>query len=242
MFAPMTQGELLDGAFGLFRRHFRTLVGVAAICNGPGQVLSLYADVSGGAVQHPFTFLFAMLAAALGGLIGAAAILKVISDGYLERESSWQDAIRFAMSKLWSLIVAGFAAGIITGLAMLALIVPGIIVACGYSVVRQVVVLEDLPRATDALSRSWNLTKDHRMTALVVAFVLSLVASVPAGVFALLAVASPLGLAARVMSALCAIVLSPLLPCGMTLYYYDLRVRKEAFDLQLLGQLLGPSA
>lgn len=240
MFAPMSQGELLDGAFHLYGRHFRTLIAVAAVCNGPGQALALYAGVSGGVLVHPFAFAVALLVAAIGSLIGSAAILRVISDGYLGRETSWQDAIRFAMGKVWGLMVAGFAAGLLTILAFLLLIVPGFIVVCGYSVVSQVVVLEDLPRSTDALGRSWSLTKGYRLTAFILMLVLGLVAGMPGGVAN--ALSALIGSPARVAGALLAITLAPLPACGLTLYYYDLRVRKEAFDLQMLGQLLGPSA
>lgn len=240
MFAPMSQGELLDGAFGLYRRHFRQLVGVSALCYGPFHAFNLFAQISGGWIEHPIVLLVALLALALGSLVGLGAIVKIISDGYLGREPAWDTAIRFALRKVWPLMVAGFASGLLTTLALLALIVPGIIVACGYSVVRQVVVLEDLPSATDALGRSWALTKDHRMTAFLIAFVLSLVASVPGGIAGAISVFTPFTVVGQVLASLGAVLLSPLVPCGMTLYYYDLRVRKEAFDLQVLGQMLGP--
>ena len=239
MFAPMTQGELLDGAFGLYRRHFRQLVGVSALCYGPFQAFSLYAQIAGGWIEHPLLLGVALLALAVGSLVGAAAILKVISDGYLERQTAWHEAIRYGLGKVWPMIVAGFAAGILISLAFLLLIVPGIIVACGYSVVRQVVVLEDLPNATDALSRSWALTRGHRMTALVIAFVLSLVSAVPGGIAGLIGALTSNLVISQAFAALFAVLLAPLVPCGMTLYYYDLRVRKEAFDLQVLGQLMG---
>ena len=242
MFAPLSKGELLDGAFHLYGRHFTTIIGVAAVCHGPGQALTLYARVSGGLLVHPGQLAVASLVAGIGGLIGSAAILKIISDGYLEREPSATDAIRFALTKALPLFLAGLARAILVFLALLLFIVPGIIVACGYSVVSQVVVLENLPQSTDALGRSWALTKGHRWTAFVVAFVLYLVAFVPAA--AVGGVLEGLGfqVVGEVIAALCAVVLAPLLACGLTLYYYDLRVRKEAFDLQLLGQLLGPSA
>ena len=35
------------------------------------------------------------------------------------------------------------------------------------------------------------------------------------------------------------VVLAPILPCALTLLYYDLRVRREAFDLQILSEQLG---
>ena len=200
----------------------------------------VYAQVGGGILTHPGEFGIALLVAGLGGLVGSAAILKVISDGYLGREPSSTDAIRFALSKVWPLFVAGFARSLLTGLATLLFVVPGIIVACGYSVVSQVVVLESLPRSTDALGRSWALTKDYKGTAFIMGLVLYLVAIMPGGVAAGILAAMGSQVAGQVIGGLCAIVLAPLLPCGMTLFYYDLRVRKEAFDLQLLGQLLGP--
>ena len=43
------------------------------------------------------------------------------------------------------------------------------------------------------------------------------------------------GLAASVLP----IVMTPLLACVFTLMYYDLRVRREAFDLEVLGRQLG---
>jgi hypothetical protein len=35
------------------------------------------------------------------------------------------------------------------------------------------------------------------------------------------------------------ILVAPILPCILTLAYYDLRVRREGFDLQLLSEQLG---
>jgi hypothetical protein len=42
-----------------------------------------------------------------------------------------------------------------------------------------------------------------------------------------------------VLASLMSIVLAPILPCALTLLYYDLRVRREAFDLQILSEQLG---
>ena len=42
-----------------------------------------------------------------------------------------------------------------------------------------------------------------------------------------------------VFSSLLGIVLAPILPCALTLLYYDLRVRREAFDIQVLSEQLG---
>ncbi len=48
-----------------------------------------------------------------------------------------------------------------------------------------------------------------------------------------------LELAVSVVNSLVSIALAPVLPCMLTLFYYDLRMRREGFDLQVLGQQLG---
>jgi hypothetical protein len=43
------------------------------------------------------------------------------------------------------------------------------------------------------------------------------------------------------VSAALPIALAPIIPCILTLAYYDLRVKREGFDLQLLGEQMGIS-
>src|SRR2546426_6799832 len=79
--------------------------------------------------------------------------------------SSMSDALDFAFGKIGRTLAAGFASGILTGLAAILLLVPGIIVACGLSVAVQAAVLEPLPGGTDGLGRSWALTRGFRWRA-----------------------------------------------------------------------------
>ncbi len=139
----------------------------------------------------------------------------------------------------------GKAAGVIIGLL---LIVAGmwlvIFVACGYAVTTQVVVLEELGSSFDAFGRSWGLTRGFKRKILVTAVVAGIIFSLPALVFSGLGgffrMQNPgLGQTFTVLAAVLPIVMTPLLACVFTLMYYDLRVRREAFDLQLLGRQLG---
>lgn len=236
---PLSGGEILDGAFALFRRHFTTLVGVAVVCQGPFQVINLYVTFSGGPVVHPLVFLASFLVSLVGGLLGAAATLRIVSDGYLERETELGHALRFAVSKMRPLLNAGMAKWILIFLAFLLLVVPGFIVACGYAVVAPVVVLEELKRPTDALGRSWELTRGFRGRIFGLGVAIFVIVAAPAWVFAALGAGVPsLLLATQVLAAAFQLVLSPLVACVFTLLYYDLRVRKEAFDLEILSSQL----
>lgn len=118
-------------------------------------------------------------------------------------------------------------------------------VACGYGVTTPVVVLEDLRSSFDAFGRSWELTRGFKLKVLglsTVAFLLSNL--IPSQVFQLLAAvfmssAPAVGVAMTVLSVVLPLVLAPVLASVITLTYYDLRVRREAFDLRVLGQQLG---
>ena len=120
-----------------------------------------------------------------------------------------------------------------------------IYIACGYMVTTPVVVLETLSSNFDAFGRSWELTKRARGRVFGLVFVAGLISSVlPAlvlsAVGALVGQLAPAAtIAWTVIAAVLPVVLTPIVPCVLTLAYYDLRVRHEGFDLQLLSEQLG---
>ena len=117
-------------------------------------------------------------------------------------------------------------------------------VLCGYAVTTPVVVLENLNGAFDAFGRSWELTRTFKRKILGIAVVAFLIVYLPimvvGGLGGYFRIASPtIGQAIEVVSAALPIVVMPLLSCVFTLMYYDPRVRREAFDLQILSDQLG---
>lgn len=220
------------------------------------------------------TFVPVILVYYLASLVLTAATVRVISDSYLGREPRFRDAIGLGMGRIWPLFLVGLGKSVLLGLIIVglgivgallvpvtraapavgalgiaALVIVGawflIYVACGYGVTTPVVVLEDLPSAFDAFSRSWELTRGSRLRVLGFALVAFLLFnSIPSLVLQAIAAAvqkqSPLiGLPVLVVAHAVPMLLLPIISCVFTLMYYDLRVRREAFDLQILGQQLG---
>jgi hypothetical protein len=140
-------------------------------------------------------------------------------------------------------------AGVVAVLVILGGVVTGvwlcIWVAAGYGVTTPVVVLEALSSAFDAFGRSWDLTRGFRGKVVglsVVAFVLfnflpALVLSIIAEVVK--GSSAPAGMVFEVLSNVVPVILYPAISCVFTLMYYDLRVRREGFDLQMLSDQLG---
>lgn len=244
---PMAMGEILDASFALLRRHAGVFFGVAIVCQGLPTGLSLYVQFNGGAPQLFWLYVASQLLSFIGYLLVTGASIRVVSQAYLGNEPSLSDALDFAFGKIGRTLAAGFASGILTGLAAILLIIPGIIVACGLSVAVQAAVLEPLPGGTDGLGRSWALTKGFRWRAFglyVVVFVLLSLFLIGFGVIAGLAAAllPVLFVPALIGVGLIFLFFYPFTSCVLTLFYYDLRVRKEAFDLELLSQHLGITA
>lgn len=147
------------------------------------------------------------------------------------------------------LVPVARAAPVVGVLGGAALIIGGvwflIYVACGYGVTTPVVVLEELPSAFDAFARSWELTRGSKRRVLGFATVAFLLFnSIPGLVLQAIATAIQeqwplIGVGALVLAHAVPMLLLPIISCVFTLMYYDLRVRREAFDLQILGQQLG---
>ena len=238
---PMSTGEILDGALTLLRRHFGLLCGLAIVCQGLPTALDVYLDLTGGSARHQGLSLLDRLLTWLGSLLVRGGAIWVVSETYLGRAPRLRDALRFAGDHVGQVFTAGLASGLVTLLATVGLVIPGIVVYCGYSVVLQVAVLE--PRGSSgALGRSWDLTKGYKWKALGLwAVSLALLIVLFAGTTAIGAVAEQVQavqVTSAVLSAGAQLLIYPLIGCVFTLFYYDPRIRKEGFDLEVLSQSL----
>jgi hypothetical protein len=139
-------------------------------------------------------------------------------------------------------------------LAVLAALVLTAYLACAWLVAPVVVVLEEMGPVA-ALSRAWQLSSGHRWRILgiqVLLFILNIVLSILiGGLFGGLAAAGAQGAqpgqfgVSSVLQSLVnlasTIIWAPVEWIAFTVLYYDLRVRKEAFDLQLAAEALPQS-
>jgi hypothetical protein len=248
---PLSLGEILDTSFQVYRRHFVALVPVMLVCYGPTVLLEVFVESAGGAAAHPLLALLSLPVAVVLSALATGAAVFVISEGYLGQPTDGQVALRRATPYLIRLVLASFAVGLISGIGMLFLLVPGIIIACGWSVTWPAIVLESLTW-DGGLRRSWELTKGSRGRIFLLGlllFVLFLVPFIGAGmVIALImglaglsgssAIATMSTLVGALLVGLVKLTLYPFFNCVLTIMYYDLRVRREGFDLELLATTL----
>ena len=253
---PLSTGELLDRTFSLYRSHFVLFVGIFALphlCVLAFQCLALAVQTSGGNVRNVLMiFVLSLIAAVLSMVVTAAsqaATVVAVSQVHLDRPASVIVSFSKVKHQIVGVIGLSLRVGLFVGLWSLLFIVPGILKAIEWSLAVPAKVLED-KSASEAMSRSSELSQGNRGRIFVI-WVLFLVLSI--GVSMLLQ--WPIQIAARagggsispvrnvavvwrVASLVAAFfaqcLVGPLVTIAFSLVYYDERVRKEAFDLQLM--------
>lgn len=256
---PLAFGEVLDQAFGLYRRCFVPLLMISLACSGLPTLLNLAVQARGGAQEMIGLALVAMVLSVLGGALANCASTFVVSEQYLGRALEPGEALRRAWPRTGSILATTITVGFLTGLGFILLIVPGVIAAAGFSLAVTAAALEALP-SEQARKRSWELTRDFRGHMLGLMLIYGIVIWILVGGFGILGAVlasaggskDPAALAAAatsapvlITSALAAIItlaVNPILYCILIVAYYDLRVRKEAFDLDLLATTMEQSA
>lgn len=108
-------------------------------------------------------FLLMLVVVYLVTLVFHGAAIRYVYDRLQGSESDWPQCFSECLRKLPLLVGATIAAGLIVGLGLLALVVPGLVLLMMFVLVPQTVVLEG-KGPMGALSRSNQLTSGNKMT------------------------------------------------------------------------------
>jgi len=262
---PLGIGEMLDAAIKIFTRHWRTLVlcviglvlpvqivAVLVTASIAPESLDLTSSESGVSRDEETEFLLSQLAVGLltflSVLIATAACFKAVADAYLGAQPEWKHSLKFGARRLPALVAIAILGGLaVLGMTLL-LVIPGIWLFVMYAVAVPALLLERIGPVA-GLKRSYRLVKGRwwpTFGALLVSYVLAgIVGALVQGVItiipSLLADGNTAALAfgSAVGGTLGAVITTPYSAAVVALVYFDLRVRKEGLDLQLLARDAG---
>lgn len=241
---PLDLGGVLDTASGLYRNLFVALVTIAAATNAVPGIMSIYIDVSGAGIEHMGLFGAYLFLTFLFSAIAVAASTFVISGAYLGDRILARDALRRALGFTLPLVIITVLSMLVIFFGFVLLIIPGLIAMAGLALSNAVVVIEAPIGPTDAMGRSWSLTKGERMKVLATLIVAFLLLAIPAILVGVLSeIGGTFGLWPSWISSVLSIAFSvfvyPFLYVVVVVLYYDMRVRKEGFDLELMARATG---
>ncbi len=246
---PLSLGEVLDISFGLYRTLFTPLLLVTLATRAVPLLIEVYVETSGGLLAQPLLYAVNLVLNVVLGAVAAAASTFVIAENYLGRPLTAGAAFARSTPFIGRLILVALLSTLLLGFGALLLLIPFFILLPGLVLATPALVLEDLPGAVDALGRAWSLSRGFRFrvfVAMMVVFTLIAIPFIALGVFmvsqgtleATRAMSSE-GLLAVALAALIQTLVYPFLYAVLTVLYYDLRVRKEAYDLEVLAADLG---
>jgi hypothetical protein len=263
---PLSLGELLDRTFFLYRRHFLLFIGITsipyllllALFLVPALLLPTFLargvmtpSVQAVAAIVGGTFaVVIVLAVMVSFLYSAGATVFAVSEIYSGRPTSIRGSYRLVRGKAGTIFGVMLLSGVIVIAGFIALIIPGFYLMCRLPVAVAAAMIEDLGPG-DAIRRSFHLTRDFAGRS---ALIYLLAGALTYGVglmfqlpFLLLGMAyakqTHLALLFMVLgqvgNVLGSILVAAVSTISFALFYYDLRVRKEAFDLQMMMQAIG---
>ncbi len=250
---PLSLGGLLDETFYIYRNNFLLFVAISALPNLALLLLTLGAAAAainpanpgGVAIVGGLGTVFAKLF--VTAMVTAATTLAV-SEIYLNRETSARACFSRVAGKTPRVAGVSIMVGFIVGFGMILLVIPGIYWAGLYALAIPAIVLEDVG-AGQSLSRSSDLTKGAVGRMIVIYFLTTVFAliigvSLAAGVEAL----SPslfqhTGIITKdvleeILTSVAETLFGPITAIGLTLAYYDRRMRKEAFDIEHMMSMM----
>ena len=265
---PLRVGEILDVCINIFTKNFLTFLKIVLVLVVPVQLVSVLVLVStvnnpdvlpefgstSGTVSNEDTTAYVggqVVVLVLGLIlyaIATAACFKAVGDAYLGRKPDWRASLRFAARRFHSVLWITFLVTLTCTLALFLVILPGIWLWFAFSVAVPALLFEGL-KGTKAMRRSFRLVR-RRWWATAGAIVSAyLIATIIGGILQSLVSAlvltdvgnSVLGVAAvnALASGIGQLFTTPFPAAVTAVVYYDLRVRKEGFDLQLLAERLG---
>jgi hypothetical protein len=239
---PLGFGEILDGSFTLYRRHFSTFVATSVLAHVPVLLLWLgYAVLGGGAATEPGMNSLDRIVGTLAAIVAFGALTRQASAAYLGEPVTVAGGFRAAGARFRPVWASLFIQGVALVVGLLLLVVPGLIFFTILFAMVPAVVLEGLD-STQAQRRSKELARGAWRTVFGVLAVVTLITWLP-----VLAAAFGLGILAALLPqiglggypvvqlgiTLALSVALPLQVVGTVILYYDRRVRTEALDLEL---------
>jgi hypothetical protein len=254
---PLGIGEILSTAFQLYRRHWRTLLAIAAVVVVPLTLLQyLLGDLvrtqgettrtDGVVVVETPTWsagiagLLAALAGILMYLVLTGAITRAVAAEVAGEDPSVEQSYRFGFHRLGSVLLVSVLVGLATIGGLILFVIPGIYIGVRLAVSIEALVVEGR-RGTQAMGRSWGLVGGHWWHAFFTLLVAALLTGVVNAV-----ITAPFGATNWFVQGVAAAVATVVtLPYGVlvgVLLYLDLRARKEGLTLEALRADLQASA
>ena len=259
---PLTFAELVDEVFDLYKKNFVLFVGITALTTAPVVLLhyfiavtelpAIMAQMHAPISTHPYPVahnttmlkLFYYMIEIPFLLLMIGAMTRAVSGCYLGRRMTVIDSYTAVTPRLPALVIASILVYIVAICFCCRLNTTAIMVLI---IIPQVIVLERIS-GIDSIKRSVDLSRFDWKKVMGITFLMmmimllsgpiSLIGPFSLGFWQQVYHPMPLPIQAALQGIFSPLI-TPLYTLVMVLVYYDIRIRKEGFDLEQLTQAIG---
>lgn len=250
---PRDIGQILGETFRIYRDYFPTLVTIVAIIEVIPFIASLALglsmgpegmdEVGAGSLNQLLMLVIILLYSIVGFPLMSGALIQAVSEQYLLKTMDFKRAYSFSSERLGAMVGASILVGLVVmGIIIISSlttaispVIGGILMMAGgiafiYLIINWIFIWQaaalDGRGAVASLSRSANLVEGNWWRVLGIMLVLGIIT------LAINLVAWMIPVAGTLIGS---ILSTPVYTVGITLLYYDLRVRKEEYALESLA-------
>jgi hypothetical protein len=229
---PRTAPELVDAAVSLARTTYGRLITLAALAYLPIALLRVIGLRPSEGPTPQAVDLFVTVYDLVWVSLGWAAIMIVLGQRYLGTPTDAGAAVRAVHGDAWRITIISVLSSMITIMGLVLFIVPGIYFMVRFFAIPQTLLFE---RTTvrEEFVRSLSLSR-HDQLRLAVASVITLAVSLTMqwGLSAAVRPFVPAPWHADLIAGAAQLFLQPFLAAVWLMFYFDVRIRVEGFDLQ----------
>ena len=233
---PRKATEIVDAAIEVYRRNPIHFLLLAAIVRVPWLIVQIiYVAPREGDVDAIVPSIMISLGTLITTFLMAGFIVHMASELYLGRETDAFDTIRQVAPRVPAVFTASLMQATFIGLGLAFFLFPAVWVTAICFAVIPVLVIEK-KGVFGSFARSMRLSdrvKGHILSALGLVVLIRIIVEVGIG---LVSLAIPMAELRYVAVTAAAMVIYPLLGIALTLIYYDVRIRKEGFDIEMMAQ------
>jgi hypothetical protein len=258
---PRSVGEVLDAAVRLYRARFRALLTVSVVVLVPVSILTMLvllsaqpdqSTVAVNASNSPVfdagdtsaqlgALIVTLLLSALATTFVTAAATRIVADAYVGQSTETRDAARDTWRRFWPLVGLTIVVTAGTFVGYMFCFIPGVWLHVAWAVAIPVLLLEGVG-VFKSLGRSFALTKAKFWVSFGVVWMAQfLVLALSFGLSALFVWvtrtndnASADVITQSVANAISSIFTVPFAATAIVALYFDLRIRAEGFDIQMM--------
>lgn len=238
----MSVGVILDKSINFILNNIVWITALGFIISLPELIFKFSVEYISYDHFTPYLFKLAhFVTSSLFTPVLSGMVTMILGGQMCGKNISSTEAFAKIVKKLLPLIGLSFLISIASALGFLCFLFPGFIVLAATACAFPAMILEDL-KPMKAFDRSWTLTKGHRSRMLgylmINVLALSLFGMTQALFANYISNSTYVGLIVNLISAPC----TALWPAIATLLFYDLRIRKEALDLEVESNTIAVEA